>query len=42
MKRVIKYLVVTGLSGLLCLFLAIPVNAQHRGGGGGGGGHFGG
>jgi hypothetical protein len=40
MRRIIKNLTLTGLSGLLCLFLAIPANAQHRGsfGGGGGGG----
>jgi hypothetical protein len=39
MKRIFQYLVLTGVSGLLCLFLTIPANAQHRGGGGGGG-HF--
>jgi len=44
MRRIIKNLTLTGLSGLLCLFLAIPANAQHRGsfGGGGGGGRSGG
>jgi hypothetical protein len=41
MKRVYQYLMVTGVSGLLCLFMALQVNAQQRGGGnssGGGGG----
>ncbi len=43
MRRIIKKLTLTGLSGLLCLFLAIPANAQHRGSfGGGGGGRSGG
>ena len=46
MKRISKYLMLTGLSGLLCLFLAIPADAQrgggHSGGGGGGGFHGGG
>ena len=42
MKRTYKYLTLTGLSAVLCLFLVIPAMAQHRGGGGssgGGGGH---
>jgi hypothetical protein len=40
MKRIYQYLVLTGLSGLLCLFLAVPANAQRGGGShGGGGGH---
>lgn len=41
MKRISQYLMLTGLSGLLCLFLAIPADAQRGGGhsrGGGGGG----
>jgi|GEM_PF-4792468 len=41
MKRAYKYLSLTGLSVLLCLFLAIPADAQRGGGhprGGGGGG----
>lgn len=46
MKTISKYLTLTGLSAVLCLFLALPANAQHGGGGGhfggGGGGHFGG
>lgn len=46
MKRISKYLTLAGLSGLLCLFLAIPADAQrgggHSGGGGGGGFHGGG
>lgn len=44
MKRISKYLTLTGLSGLLCLFLAIPADAQRGGGhsGGGGGSHGGG
>jgi hypothetical protein len=41
MKRVYQYLMVTSVSGLLCLFMALQVNAQQRGGshssGGGGG-----
>jgi hypothetical protein len=41
MKRAFKYLILTSLSGLMCLFLVIPANAQ-RGGHGGGGGHSGG
>jgi hypothetical protein len=41
MKRLYRNLIFFSLSGLFCLFLAIPANAQHRGGGGGGG-HFGG
>jgi hypothetical protein len=41
MKRVYKNLIFLSLSGLICLFLAAPANAQHGGGhGGGGGGHF--
>jgi len=39
MKRVYRNLIFFSLSGLLCLFLAVPASAQHRGGGGGGG-HF--
>ncbi len=39
MKRISQYLLLTGLSGLLCLFLAVPANAQHNRSGGGGGGH---
>jgi hypothetical protein len=44
MKRISQYLILTGLSGLLCLFLAVPANAQRGGGhsGGGGGGFHGG
>lgn len=44
MKRISKYLTLTGLSGLLCLFLAMPADAQRGGGhsGGGGGGSHGG
>jgi hypothetical protein len=44
MKRVYQYLMVTGVSGLLCLFMALQVSAQQRGGGhsSGGGGHSGG
>src|SRR5258707_15197992 len=44
MKRAYKYFAFTSLRILLCLFLAIPANAQHGGGGhsGGGGGHGGG
>jgi len=42
MKRVFKYFTLAGLSGLLCLFLAIPANAQRGGHGGGGGGFHGG
>jgi hypothetical protein len=43
MKRVYKNLIFLSLSGLLCLFLAVPTYAQHGGGhGGGGGGHSGG
>jgi hypothetical protein len=38
MKRIYKYLTITGFSAVLCLFMAIPAMAQHRGGGGGGGG----
>ncbi|MCC8425574.1 DUF6515 family protein [Mucilaginibacter sp. UR6-11] len=40
MKRIFQYLVLTGLSGLVCLFLTVPANAQRGGGhsGGGGGG----
>ncbi len=37
MKRISQYLLLTGLSGLLCLFLTVPANAQHRNSGGGGG-----
>ena len=39
MKRTYKSLTHTGFIAVLCLFLAIPAMAQHRGGGGGGGGH---
>jgi hypothetical protein len=43
MKRIYQYLMLTGLSGILCLFLAIPADAQRGGShGGGGGGHSGG
>jgi hypothetical protein len=45
MKRVFKYFTLTGLGAMLCLFLAIPADAQrggHGGGGGGGGSHGGG
>ncbi|MGZ3756920.1 MAG: DUF6515 family protein [Mucilaginibacter sp.] len=42
MKRTFKYLTLTGLGSLLCLFLAIPANAQRGGHGGGGGGFHGG
>ena len=38
MKRAYKFLTLTGLSAVMCLFLAMPAMAQHRGGGGGGGG----
>jgi hypothetical protein len=38
MKRTYKFLTLTGLSAVMCLFLAMPAMAQHRGGGGGGGG----
>lgn len=37
-SKISKYLTLTGLTAVLCLFLALPANAQH----GGGGGHFGG
>jgi hypothetical protein len=40
MKRIYQYLVLTGLSGLLCLFLAVPANAQRGGSHSGGGGGF--
>ena len=42
MKRIFKYLTLTGLSAVMCLFMALTATAQHRGGGGGGGGHSGG
>jgi hypothetical protein len=42
MKRVYKNLVLFSLSGLVCLFLAVPAYAQHSHGGGGGGGFHGG
>jgi len=42
MKRVFKYFTLTGLGAMLCLFLAIPANAQRGGHGGGGGGSHGG
>jgi hypothetical protein len=38
MKRTYKFLTLTGLGAVLCLFMAMPAMAQHRGGGGGGGG----
>jgi len=43
MKRIFKYVALTGLSAVTCLFLAMPAMAQrggggHSGGGGGGGG----
>jgi hypothetical protein len=38
MKTISKYLTLTGLNAVLCLFIAVPAFAQHRGGGGGGGG----
>ncbi len=38
MKGTYKFLTLTGLSAVLCLFMAMPAAAQHRGGGGGGGG----
>ena len=37
MKRIFKYLTLTGLSAVMCLFMAVTATAQHRGGGGGGG-----
>ena len=44
MKRIFKYLTLTGFSAVMCLFMAATATAQHRGGsgGGGGGGHSGG
>jgi hypothetical protein len=42
MKKTLKYLTLSGLGGLLCLFLAIPADAQRGGHGGGGGGFHGG
>ena len=42
MKKTFKYLTLTGLGSLLCLFLAIPADAQRGGHGGGGGSHGGG
>ena len=42
MKKIFKYLTLTGLSAVVCLFMAVTATAQHRGGGGGGGGHSGG
>ncbi|MGZ3763687.1 MAG: DUF6515 family protein [Mucilaginibacter sp.] len=33
-----KYFTLTGFTAVLCLFLALPATAQHRGGSGGGGG----
>jgi hypothetical protein len=38
MKKTYKYLFAIALNGLLCLFIALPADAQHRDGGGGGGG----
>jgi hypothetical protein len=45
MKTIYRYLTGAALSGLVCLALALPASAQHRGGGGGGfsgggGAHF--
>lgn len=42
MKRIYQYLAMAGLSGLLCVVLALPADAQRRGGGGGGGAPSGG
>jgi hypothetical protein len=46
MKRIYQHLAFAALSAILCLFLAIPADAQRGGGGGGhsggGGGHYGG
>ncbi|MFD0751332.1 DUF6515 family protein [Mucilaginibacter calamicampi] len=38
MKRISQYLAVAAFSGLLCVSLAMPADAQRRGTGGGGGG----
>lgn len=38
MKKKYKYLLTGTLNGLLCLFVALSADAQHRDGGGGGGG----
>jgi len=38
MKRIFKYFTIAGLSGMLCLSLAINADAQRGGHGGGGGG----
>jgi hypothetical protein len=38
MKRTYKYLAMAGISGLLCVALTLPADAQRRGTGGGGGG----
>ncbi len=38
MKRISQYLAVAAFSGLLCISLALPADAQRRGTGGGGGG----
>jgi hypothetical protein len=38
MKKTYKYLVTIALNGLLCLFVALSANAQHRDGGGSSGG----
>ena len=42
MKRLYRNLSLFSLSGLICLFFAMPANAQHHSGGGGGGFHGGG
>jgi hypothetical protein len=43
MKKIIKYLVTTGLTAVICIICIKPADAQHGGGHmGGGGGHFGG
>lgn len=42
MKRISQYLAVAVFSGLLCVTLALPADAQRRGTGGGGGGGGGG
>ena len=38
MKKTYKYLLTLAVNGLLCSFIALSANAQHRDGGGGGGG----
>jgi len=42
MKRKYKYLFTLAVNGLLCSFIALSANAQHRDGGGGGGSSSGG